>query len=382
MPSRISEAVDLHQNKYLDLNSMKELPESYAWTQLEHESSSSISSRKKESVPIIDLRHPDAVALVGRACITWGVFQVINHGIPKGLDQRIEGQVNSLFSLPMQRKLRAARSPDGISGYGVARISCFFQKLMWSEGFTIVGSPLEHARQLWPHGYTEFCDIIGEYDKEMKRLAGRIMWLILGSLGISEKEIRWVGSNRDFAEACAALQLNSYPPCPDPTRAMGLAAHTDSTIFTILHQSNTSGLEVLRGSSGWVAVPPVPRALVINVGDLLQILSNGLYQSVLHRALVNGKHHRLSVAYLYGPPKGAQISPLPKLISPACPPIYRSVTWAEYLQEKAKHFNKALSSVRICASIKGLQDAHDKIIQVDPRMNDIDGPFETKVILP
>lgn len=187
---------------------------------------------------------------------------------------------------------------------------------------------------------------------------------MLGSLGISQEEIKWAGPKGDFTGACAALQFNSYPPCPDPAKAMGLAAHTDSTLFTILHQSNTSGLEVLRDGSGWVAVPPIPGALVINVGDLLQILSNGLYQSVLHRAVVNGTQHRLSIAYLYGPPNGIQISPLSKLIGPAHPPLYRSVTWTEYLREKAKHFNRALSSVRICAPMNRSQDVNDKIIQV------------------
>ncbi|KAF5934753.1 hypothetical protein HYC85_025882 [Camellia sinensis] len=55
-----------------------------------------------------------------------------------------------------KQKLRAMRSPDGLTGYGVARIAPFFPKLMWSEGFSAVGSPEEHARQLWPHDYTTF----------------------------------------------------------------------------------------------------------------------------------------------------------------------------------------------------------------------------------
>lgn len=187
---------------------------------------------------------------------------------------------------------------------------------------------------------------------------------MLASLGISIEDIEWAGPSGDFSGASAALQLNSYPACPDPNRAMGLAAHTDSTLFTILHQNNTSGLQVHREGGGWVTVPPIPGALVINVGDLLHILSNGLYQSVLHRAVVNKLQHRLSVAYLYGPPNRVEISPLSKLTSPTSPPLYRPVTWTEYLREKAKHFNKALSSVRICAPTRGLRDVNDNVIRV------------------
>ncbi|KAF5935874.1 hypothetical protein HYC85_027003 [Camellia sinensis] len=264
--------------------------------------------------------------LVGHACRTWGVFQVMNHGINTSVLNRVESAGKSLFSLPIQQKLKAARSPEGVSGYGVARISPFFPKLMWSEG-----------------------DVIEEYEKEMKILARRLMWLMLGSLDISKEDVKWAGPKGDFKGANAAVQLNSYPACPEPDRAMGLAAHTDSTLLTILYQNNTSGLEVHRDGYGWVTVPPIPDTLVVNIGDLLHILSNGLYPSVLHRAMVNRTRHRLSVAYLYGPPPNVQISPLSKLVDLTHPPLYRPVTWTEYLGTKAKYFDKALSSVRLCA---------------------------------
>lgn len=193
----------------------------------------------------------------------------------------------------------------------------------------------------------------------MKRLAGKLMWLMLGSLGVSKSDIKWAGPKGQFKGASAALQLNSYPTCPDPDRAMGLAAHTDSTLLTILYQNTTSGLQVLREGTGWVTVPPIRGALVVNVGDLLHILSNGFYPSVLHRAVVNRNCHRLSIAYLYGPPANVQISPLSRLLSRTHPPLYRPVTWNEYLGTKAKHFNKALSSVRLF-TLNGYADVKDR----------------------
>ncbi|KAK4374750.1 hypothetical protein RND71_005427 [Anisodus tanguticus] len=91
----------------------------------------------------------------------------------------------------VEQKLKASRSPEGVTGYGVARISSFFSKLMWSEGFTIVGSPIEHARQPWPKDYKKFCEVIEKYEKEMEKLAGRLMWLMLGSLGITKDDVKW-----------------------------------------------------------------------------------------------------------------------------------------------------------------------------------------------
>lgn len=146
-------------HKFLDLNSIKELPETHAWAD-DHPFSAAGGGANDECIPIIDLNDENATELIGHACKTWGLFQVINHDISKDLLDEIELVGNELFSLPMHQKLRAARPADGVSGYGVARISSFFQKLMWSEGFTIAGSPVEHARKLWPHDYHKFWYVV------------------------------------------------------------------------------------------------------------------------------------------------------------------------------------------------------------------------------
>ncbi|KAG5228954.1 gibberellin beta-hydroxylase family protein [Salix suchowensis] len=318
------------QQKNIEFTSLQEIPDSHKWAQLDDELQHPLMDPFiTESVPVIDLREPHALQKIGHACKTWGVFQVTNHGIPTSLLESVESASRSLFSLPIQQKLKAARSPDGVSGYGVARISSFFSKHLWSEGFTIVGSPLEHFRQLWSHDHTKFCDIIEEYKKEMQKLARRLTWLMLGSLGITKKDLKWSGPTGESIKGSAALQLNYYPACPDPDHAMGLAAHTDSTLLTILHQSNTSGLQVLKEGIGWVTVPPIP-------------------------ACDDNIDYRFYMA-----PSSVQISPLQKLVGPHHPPLYRPITWNEYLGTKAKYFNKALSSMRICAPLNGLVDASD-----------------------
>nr|QEQ13286.1 VpGA3-oxidase [Viola philippica] len=376
MPSRLADAFRSHavhiHHKHPDFSSLQELPDSYKWTHLDHDDDHHHRSpsppppggdHSSESVPVIDLSDPNALENIGHACKKWGVLQVRNHGISSTLLDKIEAASRNLFSLPIQQKLNAARSPDGVSGYGLARISSFFSKLMWSEGFTIAGSPLDHFRQLWPQDFAKYCDIVEEYDKEMQKLSRRLLCLMLGSLGITMEDVKWADPKAEPKDSCcSALQMNYYPACPDPDQAMGLAAHTDSTLITILYQNSTSGLQVLREGIGWVTVPPIPGALVINVGDLLHILSNGLYPSVLHRAVVNRIKDRLSIAYLYGPPSSIQISPIPKLLGPSQPPLYRSITWNEYLGTKAKHFNKALSSVRVCAPLNGLADVNEIIV--------------------
>ncbi|XP_010429980.1 PREDICTED: gibberellin 3-beta-dioxygenase 4 [Camelina sativa] len=337
-----------------NLGNLQTLPDSFTW---ELTSADSVippsSAAVKESIPVIDLSDPDHVTtnLIGNACHTWGAFQIANHGISQKLLDEIESLSKTLFDMPSEKKLETASSEKGVSGYGEPRISSFFEKKMWSEGFTIAdGSYRNHFITLWPHDHINNCRIIEEYKDEMEKLANRLMSSILGSLGVTVDDIEWgqKPGNSGSKVGRGAIRLNHYPVCPEPERAMGLAAHTDTTILTILHQSNTGGLQVFREESGWVNVEPSPGILVVNIGDLFHILSNGKIPSVVHRAKVNHTRSRISIAYLWCGPAGddVEIKPIPKIIGPVGQSLYRSVTWKEYLQIKYKVFDKAFDAIR------------------------------------
>lgn len=321
---------------------MAEVPELYLWPQ---ENQQAIEeSINGIDIPVIDLHHGElnrasvgsVIEQVKAAYEDFGVFQIVNHGVSQKLLERVENQAQRLFSLPLDQKTKARRSPDGVTGYGMARISTFFDKLMWSEGFTSIASPLEHAEKLWPDDYQDFCEIIEEYDRAMKDLASKLMSLILESLGLRPRDYSW---GRE--ENCAALQMNHYPSCPRPAQTMGMAEHTDSTLLTVLYQGSVQGLQIKRSDGMWIVVPAIPNAFVVNVGDLLQVLSNGRYKSVVHRAVNNSKP-RLSFAYLWGPPLTSVVEPAPQLVDSKHPRLYRALTWNEYLVARAKHFDRAL----------------------------------------
>ncbi|KAJ0080711.1 hypothetical protein Patl1_10263 [Pistacia atlantica] len=95
--------------------------------------------------------------------------------------------------------------------------------------------------------------------------------------------------------------VNYYPPCSKPELVMGLAPHSDATVITILNQLNgVDGLHIKKDSV-WIPVSILPEALAINLGDILEIMSNALYQSVEHRASINSVKERISIAFLVGP---------------------------------------------------------------------------------
>ncbi|KAL9239847.1 hypothetical protein vseg_014128 [Gypsophila vaccaria] len=344
----------------IDFNSSKNVPKSHDWfdeTTLSSSSNDSkINPNSKEvskelltSIPIIDLNDPNILVKIYNACENWGFLQITNHGVSNEILEKLETQVKKLFDLPFDEKMKALRAPDSSAGYGSPKIAPFFPKKMWTEGFTILGDSLfHHAKLLWPQNgddYQGFCDVLEEYQAQMKALSEKLLALILKSLNIPESEMNWV--NDDPKTLSTALQLNFYPKCSNPDRAIGLAQHTDSFLLTILHQSgNISGLHVYKEDTGWISVDPVPGALIVNSADLLRIISNGRFPSVIHKALVNNEVHRISVAYFYGPPLDFRVAPY--VGYPNCDgPRYKGITVQEYVRIKSKLLASAMSSIKI-----------------------------------
>ncbi|KAI3852197.1 hypothetical protein MKW92_002392 [Papaver armeniacum] len=294
------------------------------------------------TIPVIDLSNPNVVKDLDYACENWYAYQVINHGVPRDVIKNLELHCDRLFTLEMKRKLRAARAANGITGYGSAHIS-------WFECFGMIGSPAEYCKKIWPDQEdqcSEFCDAMEEYQKEMHKLCAKLMKMVINSLGIqSDDTDGFIGNLMKNTSPQNLLQLNSYPVCPEPSsKAMGLGAHADSSFFTVLHQTRP-GLQIYKDGLGWVEVPHIENALVIFMGDLTTILSNGRYQSSIHRAVVSQIYHRYSIPFFYGPPGDVEISPVLELSGKS--PTYRSVTWHDFHLIKAKYFDKALETIRI-----------------------------------
>nr|GLL20514.1 gibberellin 3-beta-dioxygenase 3-like [Ipomoea trifida] len=327
----------------MDFNNADQLPGTHIWVD-----TAINSSLTPKSIPVIDLNDPQAVEQMKAAFETWGFFQLLNHGVPVALLAQMEQQMRRFFELEAEQKRRALRSPDSSTGYGIVPSSRNFNSRMWGEGFTVVGSPpLEHARRVWPQDYVHFCDVIGNYQEQMKALSEKIVGLLFKSLGLSGEDMEWFKPDGLPESTASVLQINSYPKCPDPNRAMGLAPHTDSSLITLLYQSGTTrGLQVYRPDLDWVNIEPIPDAIVVNAGDLTEIASNGQFKSLLHRAIVIRDYHRISIAYFYGPNMDVKISPPLKLIKDSDFPVFRTISWKEYLAVKDVHFFKSLELIR------------------------------------
>ncbi|XP_024523900.1 flavanone 3-dioxygenase 2 [Selaginella moellendorffii] len=132
------------------------------------------------------------------------------------------------------------------------------------------------------------------------------------------------------------MKMTYYPQCPCPDQAIGIGCHADPGTITVLQQElGVEGLEV-NYNGQWIPVKPVEGALVINVADMLQILSNNKYKSAEHRVLVNTKRPRVSIASFYGPTDDKHIAPLEELLGDN-PPVFKACLFREYMDNFYKN---------------------------------------------
>ncbi|KAL8199361.1 hypothetical protein R6Q57_012929 [Mikania cordata] len=125
------------------------------------------------------------------------------------------------------------------------------------------------------------------YSMEMKRLAVAILGQMALALGMDTQEMTEL-----FQDGVQSVRMNYYPPCPQPEMALDFSSHYDADALTILYQLNqTTGLQI-RKDGNWVTVKPRPDALVVNVGDILEITSNGVYKSIEHQASSDSEFRR------------------------------------------------------------------------------------------
>ncbi|XP_057494276.1 protein SRG1-like [Actinidia eriantha] len=147
-----------------------------------------------------------------------------------------------------------------------------------------------------------------------------------------------------------SMRMNYYPPCPQPDLVIGLTPHSDAVGLTILLQLNeVEGLQIKKDGM-WVPVRPLPNAFTVNIGDMLEIVTNGIYKSIKHRGVVNSEKERLSIATFHSLNLDGDVGPAPSLITPETPALFKSVGVADYYRRflgRKLHEKSNLDAMRI-----------------------------------
>ncbi|KAH7568652.1 hypothetical protein ACOSQ2_011996 [Xanthoceras sorbifolium] len=262
------------------------------------------------------------------ACKEWGFFQLINHGVSTSLVEKVKVEIQEFFKLTMEEKKKYWQQPEDVEGFGQAFVVSEEQKLDWADMFYMLALPT-HLRKphLFPNLPLPLRDTVEAYSIELRNLAMKILNLMAKALRMEPNDMKEL-----FEEGFQGMRMNYYPPCPQPELVIGLNPHSDVVGLTILLQVNEmEGLQI-RKDGMWVPVKPLPDAFIINIGDILEIITNGIYRSVEHRATVNLSRERLSVATFYSPKQEGDMGPAPSLITPETPALFGRIGVADYIK--------------------------------------------------
>ncbi|KAM3280582.1 hypothetical protein ACQJBY_047409 [Aegilops geniculata] len=257
------------------------------------------------AIPVIDLAglatptgRSSAVGAVRAAAATVGFFQVTNHGVPESAMSDILAAVRRFNEEPAEAKAPYySRDPNRR-----ARYQCNFDLFhspaaSWRDTLYMEMAPEPPPP---PEEIPPACRaIVPEYAGLVRRLGRTLFGLLSEALGLSRSYLEEeAGCLEGLSVGC-----HYYPACPEPRLTLGNARHSDPSFLTVLLQDAVGGLQVLVDDDerrpAWVDVPAEAGALVVNVGDYLQILSNERFRSVEHRVVANSAAHRVSVACFF-----------------------------------------------------------------------------------
>ncbi|XP_057420798.1 probable 2-oxoglutarate-dependent dioxygenase At3g50210 isoform X2 [Lotus japonicus] len=266
----------------------------------------------------------EVVRNLDKACTEAGFFYVKNHGISNTLLKEVRDITRRFFELPYEEKTKIKMTQaTGFRGYerigenitqGVPdmheAIDCYREvtKGMYGD----LGKVMEGYNH-WPQNPPKFKVLIEEYISLCTELARKIMRGIALALGGSPGEFEGHRAGDPFW----VMRLIGYPGVTNVNGTdvlkndIGCGAHTDYGLLTLLNQDDDiNALQVRNLRGEWISAPPVPGSFVCNIGDMLKIYSNGLYESTLHRVINNSTKYRVSVVFFYETNFDTAVEPL------------------------------------------------------------------------
>ncbi|XP_009624218.1 probable 2-oxoglutarate-dependent dioxygenase SLC1 [Nicotiana tomentosiformis] len=306
------------------------------------------------NLPIIDFaqlqgrNRSQVLKSLSKACEEYGFFQLVNHGIPSKIIQHIIEVGKKFFELPFEERAKYMSTDM----QAPVRLGTSFNQnkdgvFCWRDFLKLSCHSLSSdLLSLWPSSPVDLREAAANYAKQTKFLYQLLIGAILESLGIvKENEVN--DSLKEFENGSQLLVLNCYPSCPEPDLTLGMPPHSDYGLLTLLLQDEVKGLQI-QHQGKWLIVEPIPNSFVVNVGDHLEIFSNGRYKSVLHRVLVNSSKSRISVASLHSLPYSCKIQPCPKLINESNPKLYKDTDFATFLEylSSCEHKSKSFLESR------------------------------------
>ncbi|KAK1412267.1 hypothetical protein QVD17_33374 [Tagetes erecta] len=266
-----------------------------------------------ETFPVVNMEKLNGeeraatMKLINHACENWGFFEIVNHGISTELLDTVEKMTKDHYN-----KCMVERFKEMVATKGLEAVQSEVDDLDWESTFHLRHLPQSNISEV-PDLQDDYRLVMKEFAKQLEKLAEYILEILCENLGLDKgylKKVFYGAKGPTFG-----TKVSNYPPCPKPDLIKGLRAHTDAGGVILLFQDDkVSGLQLLKDDN-WVDVPPMHHSIVINLGDQLEVITNGRYKSVLHRVIAQTDGTRMSIASFYNPGSDALIYPAPQLVS-------------------------------------------------------------------
>ncbi len=288
---------------------------------------------------------------LGRSFEDYGFAIIADHGIPDELIHRAEEKAKAFFALPDEVKRRyhipGGGGARGYTPFGIETAKG--QKAHDLKEFWHVGRDLPPGHKfrghmpdnVWPEEVESFRDTFTELYATFDRTGLKILKAIARYLGVDEDY--FADTVRD---GNSVMRLLHYPPIEgEPGSHVRAGAHEDINTITLLLGAEEAGLELLTKEGEWIPVAPRPGELVVNIGDMLQRLTNGRLRSTSHR-VVNPPaerrgHSRYSMPFFLHFRSDFLIEALPGTVPAGEQPKWPPITADDYLQERLREIKLA-----------------------------------------
>ena len=306
-----------------------------------------------KSVPVIDIAaltsssapRRKVIEQIGSACRDWGFFQITGHGIPDDLIARIWRETKRFFAHPTHVKQAVARSKDNARGWFNRELTKNTRDMKEVFDFGFIPHPelpdddpanwTKDGFNQWPDERLcpDFRPAMREYFRACEEVSLRLLQTLAEGLGVLPETL-----THDYVDQHTSFLRLNYYPNHDPLHAdhqasstghLGVHPHTDAGALTVLLQDEIGGLQVGLDEA-WVPVEPIDGALVINIGDIVQVWSNDRYQAPRHRVLASRERDRYSLPFFFNPSYEAVYAPLEALTNEKSPPRYRPINWGQF----------------------------------------------------
>ncbi len=309
----------------------------------------------KRAIPLVDLskftegtaeQRTEFVAELGKAFHEIGFVGVINHGISKQLIDDFYASSRAFFALPeavkRQYEVPGLAGQRGYTSFGkehakqskVADLKEFFQIGQEAGGEEV---PSDHyPPNVEVAEQPEFLKLGKELYRNFEKSGGQLLKAISIHLGLGENYF-----NPHIHLGNSILRAIFYPPITqEPASAIRAEQHEDINLITLLVGASAGGLQVLTMDNEWLEVVPEQDEIVINVGDMLQRLTNNYLKSTTHRVVNPPREEwhnpRLSIPFFLHPRSDMDLTCLPSCVTAERPLAYEPITAGEYLNERLR----------------------------------------------